>query len=251
MGGGQSHDGIHGEKPYWVHISRIEGIKGLWLDHQDYQFDGYIVTEWIDDKGKILRNNRGTSAFTRHGHYKAVSHRNGAVFNEFMEFNVMFTQLCRLRFKLCERKLGINGMWDHTSPLAVSEPTAQNLMEMVKAGLLGETQTIEFHHPKGAEENKDYSHVAMRMSFSVGDRDVAKPLVASEALKDMGNNPVELVEDVDGDGQITLDDHNASVPGGPPARASSARPKLLTANSVNLARKPFAPAADAHPDDDV
>ena len=251
MGGGQSRDGIDGEKPYWVHISRMDGIKGLWLEHQDYQFDGYIVTEWIDDKGKILRNNRGTSGFTRHGHYRSVSHQRGAVFNEFMEFNVMFTQLCRLRFKLCERKLGINGMWDHTAPLAVSEPTAQTLMEMVKGGLLGEAQTIEFHHPKGAEENQGYSHVAMRMSFSVGDRDVAKPLVASEALKDMGNNQVELVEDVNGDGHITLDDHNASVSSsGPPARATM-RPPLLTANSVNLARKPFAPVSEAHPDDDV
>ena len=215
-------DGIDGEKPYWVHIGRLEQLKGDGevLPHDDFEFHGYIVTEWIDEKGKVLRNSRGTSAFVRHTNYRPVSHAGGAKFLEIMDFNLMFTQLCFLRFKLCERKDGVNGLWDHSYPLAITAPSTQ-LMELVKNEQLGVEQTLELR----ADTTK--GKIGMRMTFTVGDSDVPKPMMKSAAMKDVGNGPVNLLKDRDGDGDV--DAHDAGI-------AKTVRPRPLKADSRVLKR---------------
>lgn len=241
MGGGNSKsDGIEGVRPYWVHIGAVEALKA---EHEvpmaeDFEFDCYVVTEWIDDHGKTIRNSRGTSAFTRHGNYRKASHTHGAVFNEIMDFNVMHTQLCRLKFALCERKDGVNGMWDHTFPLAVAE-TSKSLMDIVKEGMLGKPQTVDFiaNDPK-------YARIGMRMTYTIGDVDFPKPVTQSEALKDMGNGPVELLKDENGDGQI--DGADAGV-----ETKKIERPKLLSHNTADLTRTALVPKNSDHVEDDV
>jgi len=236
MGGASSkHDGIDGVKPYWVHVGTCAPIKGDGevLLHDDYHFDGYIVLRWLTENGDPLQNRRGVSAFQRHGHYLPMSNSGGGEFNEIMDFNLMFTQLCKISFHLCERKDGINGMWDHSSPLAIAEPTI-TLKEMIDNGVLGKPQTVDF-----IQREEKPIKIGVRLTFIVGDDSITKPEIHSEAMVDIGNGPVEMVEDKNGDGEITA--HDTGVP--------PQKPKLIKANSSNLKHSTVTVAEN--PNDDV